>query len=99
MSDGKNTKTAVLEPVDEDSFRLQATDVTGTQRVEAFGVARSTPAGVVASALASQMQLPEDVPWVLRDDATSAYLEETLPIGDQIESDTTVTITPKTPLG
>lgn len=99
MLDGKNSATAVLDPVDEDSFRFTATDVTGTLTVNARDVQRATPAGEVARALADRMQLPTDVPWALRDDSTSAYLEETLPIGDQIDTDTTVTLTPKTHLG
>jgi len=49
--------------------------------------------------IVSLMSLPADVPWALRDDGSSAYLDSERPIGDQIEPGARVTITPKTHLG
>jgi hypothetical protein len=90
---------AAQGPPGEETLRFEATDVTGTHSVVASDVSKSMPAGVVARALAHQMSLPDNVPWALRDDATSAFLEERLPIGDQLETDAKVTLTPKTHLG
>jgi len=52
----------------------------------------------VATALASRMGLPADVPWIIRNDATGAVLEER-PIGDQIEDGAKVVLSPKAHLG
>jgi hypothetical protein len=45
------------------------------------------------------MSLPSDVPWALRDDATSAFLDDGVAIGDQIRTHARLTVTPKTHLG
>jgi len=76
-----------------------ASDVTGTQSVEAQDIQASLPASAVAASLAASMQLPENVPWGLRDDATGGFLEDRRPIGEQIEPGSSLTITPKTHLG
>ncbi len=82
-----------------ETLRFTATDVTGTHTVEAADVQRALPAGAVARAIADKIGLPRDVPWALRSDSTSAFLDEDVAIGDQIESDTRLTIFPKTHLG
>ena len=93
-----DSDTAVLEPPDTLSF--EATDVTGLRPVQVSDVQRSLPAGAVARALAAQMSLPDNVTWALRrDDTTGAYLDDEVPIGDQIEPDARLTVTPKTHLG
>lgn len=84
----------VCEPL-----RLNAIDVTGTHSVEAEEVQRTLPAGAVANWLAKKMLLPCDVPWALRDDATSEFLDDDRPIGDQVETNASVTVTPKAHLG
>jgi hypothetical protein len=89
--------TATLEP--PETFGFEATDVTGMHRVEARDVQRKLPAGAVARALASRMALPDNVAWALRDDATSAFLDDDKPIGDQIVPNAHLTVTPKTHLG
>ncbi len=81
------------------TLHLEARDVTGTHVLEARNVQRATPAGAVASALASRMALPRNVPWMLRDDATGAVLDESKPVGDQIESGAKVVLSPKAHLG
>jgi hypothetical protein len=78
---------------------FEATDVTGTHTVSADDVQPTLPAGIVARALASRMALPANVPWVLRNDATSEFLKDDVAIGDQVRPDTRLTITPKTHLG
>ena len=81
------------------TLRFTATDVTGTHTVEATDVQRALPASAVARSIASKMALPDDVPWALRSDRTSVYLDDDVAIGDQIETDTPITIFPRTHLG
>jgi hypothetical protein len=81
------------------TLSFEATDVTGTHSVTADDVQATMPAGLVARALASRMALPANVPWVLRNDATSEYLRDDVAIGDQIRPSTRLTVTPKTHLG
>lgn len=92
-----NDNGAVATP--EAPFSFEVTDVTGTNSFVASDVARKIPAGAVASALADRMSLPTNVPWTLRDETSSAFLDDTLPIGDQIADQARVTITPKAHLG
>ena len=81
------------------TLSLRASDVTGTQTVEASDVQYDLPAGVVASALADGMSLPSNVAWALRDDTTTVFLDDALPIGEQIAPDAQLTVTPKAHLG
>lgn len=81
------------------TLSFEATDVTGTHTLRASDVETTLPAGAVTRALASRMSLPANVPWALRDESTSVYLDDDRPIGDQIGTDAKVTITPKTHLG
>ena len=94
-------RAAVLAPENPilDLLSFEVTDVTGTHTVVASDVQPSLPAGAVANALANRMSLPADVPWALRDDRTSVFLDDSLAIGDQIETDARLTVTPKTHLG
>ena len=74
-------------------------DVTGTLSLEKENVQGSLPVSAVASSVASEMQLPANVPWGLRNDDTSEFLDDGKPIGEQIEPGSRVTVTPKTHLG
>ena len=91
--------TTTLERSRRGNLRFFASDVTGTHTLSPSDVDESSPAGTVAAALASQMQLPENVPWALRDDSSSVYLDDAVPIGEQLEPGAQVTITPKAHLG
>lgn len=93
--------TLTLDPVDskECGFDFEAIDVTGTMTLHARDMKPSTPAGTAARAIAARMQLPSNVPWMLRSDQTGAFLEEEDAIGDQIEAGERVVVTPKTHLG
>ncbi len=93
------TPMAVAEPEAADTFSFEASDVTGTQTVVASDVQRVLPAGAVARSLAAWMKLPDNVPWALRDETTSAFLDEERPIGEQIRPGAKVTVTPKAHLG
>lgn len=79
------------------SINFYAQSVTGHERVE-VSFQRSTPADTVATSLAEMLGMPVDVPWAIRDDESSSYLDAG-PIGDQIEPGARVTVTPKTHLG
>ena len=79
-------------------LRFQAANVTGTQEIP-IEVGGSLSVKAVTESVAARMALPSDVPWTLRDDGSSAYLDEDRPIGDQIRPGAHLTITPKTHLG
>jgi hypothetical protein len=81
-----------------DVLRFQVGNVTGTQEIP-FEVVSGLSVRSVADAIANRMALPQDVPWSLRDDGSSAYLDDERPIGGQITPGSHVTITPKTHLG
>ena len=80
------------------SLQIFASNVTGTHELPS-NVSHNLTAGDVTDTIMSLMSLPADVPWALRDDGSSAYLDSERPIGDQIEPGARVTITPKTHLG
>ncbi len=75
-----------------------ASNITGTQSVP-VEVNGGLSARSVADSIAARMALPDDVAWALRDDDSSAYLDENRPIGPQIGPSSRVTITPQTHLG
>ena len=91
--------STLLPEAGPETFTLEAVDITGTQRVVAEDIQRSLPAESVARALAARMALPQNVPWALRDDTTSAYLDDRSPIGEQLAPGAQVTVVPKTHLG
>jgi len=79
-------------------IHFEVTDVTGTKRmpVEMEGELTADDA---AQTVAAMMALPNNVPWVLREDASSAYLQGDRAIGDQLRPGARVTVTPRTHLG
>jgi hypothetical protein len=83
------------------SFRFHARDVTGTHEMEVADIQRGTPSGAVAQSLATRMELPTNVPWSLRDDATGVWLQDDIALDEQLGGDieARLTLTPKTHLG
>ena len=81
------------------TLSFHAYDVTGSFSVNAADIQGALPVGAVASSVAAMMHLPENVPYALRDDFSSEYLDNSMPIGDAIKSGARLTITPKTHLG
>lgn len=81
----------------DEMIRFSAQGVTGHQAIE-VRFQRATPANAVAESLAEMLGMPADVPWALRDDRSSVYLDDR-PIGDQIEPGAQITVTPRTHLG
>ena len=89
--------TKTEEQSAESMIRFRAHGVTSTESIE-VQFQRSTPVAAVARSLAEMMAMPADIPWGLRDDGSSVYLDDR-PIGDQIQPDAAVSLTPKTHLG
>ena len=62
-------------------------------------LAPQTPTADVALSFASAFQLPDNVPWGLRDDQ-GAFLDDNAPIGSHaVEGKLNTTLTPKAHLG
>ena len=97
---GETRRTAMTKTEEqsaESMIRFRAHGVTSTESIE-VQFQRSTPVDAVARSLAEMMAMPADIPWGLRDDGSSVYLDDR-PIGDQIQPDAAVSLTPKTHLG
>jgi hypothetical protein len=94
-----NCAVAERESEAADVLSFEAADVTGTNQLFVEDVDRSLPAGAVARALAARMSLPQNVPWGLRENSSSAFLADEQPIGNQIGPWASVTLTPKSHLG
>ena len=62
----------------ESKFQFTATDVTGNTFMLTTDIQPELPAGPAAATLAARMQLPDNVPYTLRNESTSVYLDETL---------------------
>ena len=86
------------DAVSEIPISFLASNITGTQSVP-VEVNGGLSVRSVADSIAARMALPDDVAWALRDDDSSAYLDESRPIGSQIGPSSRVTITPRTHLG
>ena len=81
------------------TLRFEASDITGMNVREVTDFDPEISAGAAAKTLAARMELPTNVPWALRDDRTGNYLDEQRSLGEQIESEARLTISPKTHLG
>ena len=80
------------------TITFEATSVTGNQTLP-IDVDKELPAETVANSIANIMALPDNVPWALRDDESSAYLDDSKTIGEQVRPGARVTVTPKAHLG
>ena len=80
------------------TITFDAGNITGTQEIP-IEIRPDLSVRSVTDTIAHRMVLPTDVTWALRDDSSSAYLDEDAPIGDQLERGAHVTITPKAHLG
>jgi hypothetical protein len=77
---------------------FHATTVTGSQNIPVESEPELSVRAVTES-IVHRMGLPQDVTWALRDDHSSAYLDDSRPIGDQLEPGARVSITAKAHLG
>ncbi len=81
-----------------ESLTFLVSNVTGSQEIEVeYTPGLSTRS--VTDSIAHRLALPSDVAWQLRDDGSSAYLDEDRSIGDQVDRGAHLTVTPKTHLG
>jgi hypothetical protein len=90
--------TATLETTDTETFSFTVSDVTANREGD-VQFDRRTPVKAVTQAIATRLGLPTNSPWALRSDRTSAFLDDSKPIGDQIAPGERVTVTPKAHLG
>ncbi len=80
------------------TITFDAENVTGTACVSAT-FQTDLLAGAAAKALASEMALPANTPWALRNEGTSEFLDDAKPIGEQVRTGDKVIVTPKSHLG
>ena len=80
-----------------DVLTFRASNITGTRELP-IEVRGNVRVGDVTSSIADLMALPDDVAWSLRADR-GQFLDEDATIGDQLEPDGHVVITPRTHLG
>jgi hypothetical protein len=90
--------TVTRAPEEGAVMTLHASSVTDPQPV-AVEVPRALPAHAVAASMAELMALPGNVAWALRDEDSSAFLDDRKPIGEQVEPGARISVTPKTHLG
>jgi len=81
------------------TLSFEVSNVTDTRSFDASDVDASLPAEVVAKALSAELNLPQNVCWMLRDDASAAFLDGETAIGEQIRPGARVTLTPRAHLG
>ncbi len=93
----QTTSTAVNPIVDPLYF--SAKDVTASQQLELSEVDGFRPAGEVAEAVALEMDLPEDVPYSLRDSANARMLVDDQALGSQIQPGADLVLIPRSHLG
>jgi hypothetical protein len=89
-------QTTTVEP--KGLLAFQAANVTGTQQIP-VEVRPGSSVSDVTTSLVDIMSLPDDIPWALRDDGSSVYLDDARPIGEQLKPGSRVTITPRAHLG
>ncbi len=82
-----------------DPLTFVATDVTGLRRREFSSIDGHRPAGDVALSVAAAMDLPNNVPWSLRDQKRARMLDQESPLGGQIDTGTELVVIPRSHLG
>lgn len=93
------TKTGfTLSPESEEYLEVRAMNISGSRQVE-LRVQRRLPAGTLARTAARRLSLPGDSIWALRDESSSAYLDDTRPVGEQVRSGARLRLSPRSHLG
>jgi hypothetical protein len=82
-----------------DPVGFTVSDVTGLRRVRFDRVDGHRPAGDIAALVASQLDLPQNIPWSLRDERHARMLEHDAPFGGQVEPDADLVVIPQSHLG
>jgi hypothetical protein len=86
---------SVVEIPFADPVNVTVTDVTAQNVMEVDGLDGHRSAGEVAQSLASLLELPEDTPYSLRDDARARMLVDDVALGSQVETGTNLVLLPK----
>ena len=92
------TTSAEVNPI-VDPLYFSARDVTATQRLELSEVDGYRPAGEVAESVAVEMDLPEDVPYSLRDNSNARMLVDDQALGSQMQPGAELVLIPRSHLG
>ncbi len=95
----RETFAAASGPRAPATLDFEVSNVTDTRSFAASGVDASLPANAVAKALSAELNLPQNVCWLIRDDQSAAFLEEGKAIGEQLSPGSRVTLTPRAHLG
>ena len=90
---------AAPESAAQATLSFEVSNVTDTRSFDATDVDASLPAEVVAKALSAELNLPQNVCWMLRDDESAAFLDGETAIGQQLRPGSKVTLTPRAHLG
>ncbi len=92
------TTSTQLNPV-VDPLYFSAKDVTASQQLQLSEVDGYRPAGQVAETVALEMELPEDVPYSLRDNSNARMLVDDVALGSQIQPGAELVLIPRSHLG
>ena len=92
------TTSTELNPV-ADPLYFSAKDVTASQQLQLSEVDGYRPAGEVAETVAAEMELPEDVPYSLRDNSNARMLVDDVALGSQIQPGADLVLIPRSHLG
>ncbi len=92
------TTSTQLNPV-ADPLYFSAKDVTASQQLQLSEVDGYRPAGEVAETVAAEMELPEDVPYSLRDNSNARMLVDDVALGSQIQPGADLVLIPRSHLG
>ena len=93
------TRTAPERPV-ADPVSFSVMDVTGTKHLDYEGVDGYRLVSDLAASVAAQMELPNNVPYSIRDDERASMLADDVPLGQQIPANSArLVVLPKSHLG
>jgi len=100
-SNDTNVATATTtegEPVGADTLTVEVQTVTRSRRCTAT-LHRDVHADAAAATLAARLQLPANTPYALRSSRTAGFLDDSKTLGEQVEPNERLTLTPKSHLG
>jgi hypothetical protein len=81
-----------------DTLTVEVQTVTRSRRCTAT-LHRDVHADAAAATLAARLQLPANTPYALRSSRTAGFLDDSKPLGEQVEPNERLTLTPKSHLG
>ena len=81
-----------------DTLTVEVQTVTRSRRCTAT-LHRDVHADKAAASLAARLQLPANTPYALRSSRTAGFLDDAKTLGEQVEQNERLTLTPKSHLG